>query len=129
MCLRHPARQVEPCRDAISQRACFPTIRFSRVFFSHLGISSDCEETDNAITEDWSRLVRLTVFFWIIYQIHFIESKLGVLGMTLPTNLDCPIIAIADLQGQLDQLKRLIAQLETLSGVGRLCVGLLGRLR
>ena len=32
--------------------------------------------------------------------------------MTLPTNLDYPIIAIADLHGQLEQLERLVARLE-----------------
>ncbi len=42
------------------------------------------------------------------------ESKLGVFGMTLPTSLDYPIIAIADLHGQLDQLKRLVTRLKTL---------------
>lgn len=35
--------------------------------------------------------------------------------MILPTNLDYPIIAIADLHGQLEQLERLIAQLEMIS--------------
>ena len=35
--------------------------------------------------------------------------------MTLPTNLNYPIIAIADLHGQLEQLKRLVARLEMLS--------------
>ena len=35
--------------------------------------------------------------------------------MTLPTNLDYPIIAVADLHGQLDQLKRLVARLERVS--------------
>ena len=49
--------------------------------------------------------------------------------MTLPTSLNYPIIAIADLHGQLDQLKRLVTRLENGLGVGRLCVGLPGRLR
>jgi serine/threonine protein phosphatase 1 len=35
--------------------------------------------------------------------------------MTLPPSLDYPIIAIADLHGQLDQLKRLVARLEKVS--------------
>jgi serine/threonine protein phosphatase 1 len=35
--------------------------------------------------------------------------------MTLPTNLDYPIIAIADLHGQLEQLERLVARLEMIS--------------
>ena len=35
--------------------------------------------------------------------------------MTLPTSLNYPIIAIADLHGQLDQLKRLVARLELVS--------------
>ncbi len=35
--------------------------------------------------------------------------------MTLRTSLDYPIIAIADLHGQLDQLKRLVARLESVS--------------
>jgi serine/threonine protein phosphatase 1 len=35
--------------------------------------------------------------------------------MTLPTNLDYPIIAIGDLHGQLEQLKRLVARLELIS--------------
>src|ERR1700733_978593 len=35
--------------------------------------------------------------------------------MTLPTNLDYPIIAIADLHGQLEQLERLVARLEMTS--------------
>lgn len=35
--------------------------------------------------------------------------------MNLPTNLDYPIIAIADLHGQLEQLERLITKLETIS--------------
>ncbi len=35
--------------------------------------------------------------------------------MIIPTSLDYPIIAIGDLHGQLDQLKRLVARLETLS--------------
>ena len=35
--------------------------------------------------------------------------------MIMPTNLDYPIIAIADLHGQLEQLKRLVARLEMLS--------------
>jgi hypothetical protein len=36
-------------------------------------------------------------------------------GMTLPTSLNYPIIAIADLHGQLDQLKRLVTRLEMVS--------------
>ena len=35
--------------------------------------------------------------------------------MNLPTTLDYPIIAIADLHGQLDQLERLVAKLEKFS--------------
>jgi serine/threonine protein phosphatase 1 len=35
--------------------------------------------------------------------------------MTLPTNLDYPIIGIADLHGQLEQLERLVARLEMIS--------------
>ena len=35
--------------------------------------------------------------------------------MTLPTSLNYPIIAIADLHGQLDQLKRLVTRLELVS--------------
>jgi serine/threonine protein phosphatase 1 len=35
--------------------------------------------------------------------------------MTLPTNLDYPIIAIADLHGQLEQLERLVTRLEMIS--------------
>ena len=35
--------------------------------------------------------------------------------MTLPTRLDYPIIAIADLHGQLDQLKRLVTRLKKVS--------------
>ena len=35
--------------------------------------------------------------------------------MTLPTSLDYPIIAITDLHGQLDQLKRLVTRLEVIS--------------
>jgi len=35
--------------------------------------------------------------------------------MTLPTSLHYPILAIADLHGQLDQLKRLVARLEMVS--------------
>ena len=35
--------------------------------------------------------------------------------MTLPTSLNYPIIAIADLHGQLDQLKRLVTRLEMVS--------------
>jgi serine/threonine protein phosphatase 1 len=35
--------------------------------------------------------------------------------MNLPTNLDYPVIAIADLHGQLEQLKRLVSRLETLA--------------
>ena len=35
--------------------------------------------------------------------------------MTLPTSLNYPILAIADLHGQLDQLKRLVARLEMVS--------------
>ncbi len=35
--------------------------------------------------------------------------------MTLPTNLDYPIIAIADLHGQLEQLERLVTRLELIS--------------
>jgi serine/threonine protein phosphatase 1 len=35
--------------------------------------------------------------------------------MTLPTNLDYPIIAIADLHGQLEQLKRLVTRLEKIA--------------
>ncbi len=35
--------------------------------------------------------------------------------MTLPTSLDYPIIVIADLHGQLDQLKQLVARLKKLS--------------
>ena len=35
--------------------------------------------------------------------------------MILPTSLDYPIIAIADLHGQLEQLERLVARLEMIS--------------
>jgi serine/threonine protein phosphatase 1 len=35
--------------------------------------------------------------------------------VTLPTNLDYPLIAIADLHGQLEQLERLITKLESIS--------------
>src|SRR5208337_4418259 len=42
-------------------------------------------------------------------------SKLGVLGMTLPSSLDYPMIAIADLHGQLDQLERLVTLLKKVS--------------
>ena len=35
--------------------------------------------------------------------------------MTLPTSLDYPIIAIGDLHGQLDQLKRLVTRLKKVS--------------
>jgi serine/threonine protein phosphatase 1 len=35
--------------------------------------------------------------------------------MTLPTNLDYPIIAIGDLHGQLEQLERLVTRLENIS--------------
>ena len=41
----------------------FPRIRLSGKFFGPLGISSACEETDNATTEYGARLVRLTDFF------------------------------------------------------------------
>jgi hypothetical protein len=40
---------------------------------------------------------------------------LGAFVMTLPTNLDYPIIAIADLHGQIEQLERLVAQLEVVT--------------
>src|SRR5271165_206881 len=50
-----------------------------------------------------------------IDQIPRTVSKLGVFEMTLPTSLNYPIIAIADLHGQLDQLKRLVARLEEVS--------------
>jgi serine/threonine protein phosphatase 1 len=42
-------------------------------------------------------------------------SQLGVFGMTLPASVHYPILAIADLHGQLDQLKRLVARLEMIS--------------
>ncbi len=40
---------------------------------------------------------------------------LGAFVTTLPTNLDYPIIAIADLHGQLEQLERLVTRLELIS--------------
>jgi predicted MPP superfamily phosphohydrolase len=40
------------------------------------------------------------------------KTKLRDPSMNLPTNLDYPIIAIADLHGQREQLERLVARLE-----------------
>ena len=46
--------------------------------------------------------------------------------MTLPTSLDYPIIAIADLHGQLDQLERLVTRLELVSEWGDCALVFLG---
>ena len=43
------------------------------------------------------------------------KTELRDSRMTLPTNLDYPIIAIADLHGQLEQLKRLVTRLEQIA--------------
>ena len=43
------------------------------------------------------------------------KTKLRESRMTLPTNLDYPIIAIADLHGQSDQLKQLVTRLNRIS--------------
>ena len=79
--------------------------------FSPLGKSSDCEEQ-----EIGTYLQGLTDFF-LTTSTRFPAppAKIGVFEMTLPTSLNYPIIAIADLHGQLDQLERLVTRLELVS--------------
>ncbi len=97
-----------------SPGASFPILRHSGQFFSPRGYlqivkkptmqsrrGEPPRKTDRVLLDDIDKLLCK-------------EWRLGVLGMTLPTSLDYPIIAIADMHGQRDQLKRLVTRLKTL---------------
>jgi len=63
-----------------------------------------------------NRRQRLADFCWTTStRCSTLSSKPEVFGMPLPTSLNYPIIAIADLHGQLDQLKRLVTRLKKVS--------------